>query len=384
VRALALGMKIYTTDWHTWYGLDYRQAADQLRHLGVSFAFTLNSVDSAPVSGTPSRVAEQYRDRALGYSDHALREALHQVGIKYYAAFSMFFDPAYLRDHPDLTPVNVFGDRMQQAGWYVGLCPSSEDYLQHKIRVIERVAQALDPDGIFLTIIRFPGFWERWVSGYQRSLSDEYCFCPRCLARFSLETGIHVEEPSRPGDGRWRLLTDHRSSWTDWKCNVITTTVGRVRQAVHASQPRYEVAFNTLPFRTADFGNALEEVFGQHRGKLASLVDTFELMTYHQVLNREPPFITRVANETKQRTGKRVYCTIFTRPRYLDGVYRVDGRRPSIPVEEVAAVLQAVADSEADGVVLRWEDYLEDLREGDDQKLRVLHASLSRLLAARG
>jgi hypothetical protein len=86
------------------------------------------------VSGTASRVAEQYRDRALGYSDHALREALHQVGIKYYAAFSMFFDPAYLRDHPELTPVNVFGDRMQQAGWYVGLCPSSEDYLQHKIR----------------------------------------------------------------------------------------------------------------------------------------------------------------------------------------------------------------------------------------------------------
>jgi hypothetical protein len=162
------------------------------------------------VSGTASRVAEQYRDRALGYSDHALREALHQVGIKYYAAFSMFFDPAYLRDHPELTPVNVFGDRMQQAGWYVGLCPSSEDYLQHKIR-----------------------------ASTARSSHDR----------------------------------DTSTGSTGWTGDVL---------------------------------------------------------------------------------------------------------------EEVAAVLQAVADSEANGVVLRWQDYLEDLREDDDRKLRVLHASLSRLLAARG
>jgi hypothetical protein len=382
VRPFALGMKIYTTDWHTWYGLDYREAAAQLRDLGVSFAFTLNTVDSAPVSGTPSRVADQYRDRARDYRDRTLREALHEVGIQYYAAFSMFFDPTYLGDHPELTPVNVLGQRTRRVGWYVGLCPSSDDYLQHKLAVIERVTQAVDPDGIFLTIIRFPGFWERWVSGYQRSPSDEYCFCARCLARFSAETGIPVNGTSDLADRR-RLLTDHRSEWTDWKCDVITDIVARVRQTVRASRSPCEVAFNTLPFRMADFGNAVEEVFGQHRGRLADLVDTFELMTYHQVLNREPAFVTHVANETKQRTGKRVYCTIFTRPRYLDGIYAADGRRASIPVDELAAVLQAVVDSEADGVVLRWEDYLEDLRDGDDRKLRVIHSDLARLLADR-
>lgn len=379
---LALGMKIYTTDWHTWYGRDYAEAAHQLRALGVSFAFVLNSVDSAPVSGTPSRVAERYRDRALSYSDRALRAALHQVGIRYYAAFSMFFDPVHLRQHRELTPVNVFGDPMPQVGWYIGLCPSSEEYLQHKIGVIDRVSRELNPDGIFLTVIRFPGFWERWVAGYRRSPSDEYCFCTRCLDRFSAETGIRVEGGQERSDGWLGWLTTHRSQWTEWKCQVIRHVVSRVRRAVGETQPQCDVAFNTVPFRTADFGNAIEEVFGQHREKLAPLVDAFELMTYHQVLKRPPPFITQVANEAKAQTAKRIYCTVFTRPRYLEGVYEPDRRHPSITADEVAAVLQAVADSRADGVVLRWEDYLEDLRTPDDGKGRVLHSALARLLAA--
>ncbi|MBI3458159.1 MAG: hypothetical protein HY002_20490 [Candidatus Rokubacteria bacterium] len=375
-------MKIYTTDWHTWYGLDYAEAAEQLRTLGVSFAFVLNSVDSAPVSGTPSRVADHYRDRARSYSDHALREALRHVGIRYYAAFSMFFDPTHLRHHPELAPINVLGDPMQQVGWYVGLCPSSEDYLRHKIRVIQRVARELEPDGIFLTVIRFPGFWERWIAGYQRSPSDEYCFCTRCLDRFSAETGIQVERRIEPGNGRLRWLTTYRSEWTEWKCKVITDVVARVRRAASESHPHCDLVLNTVPFRTGDFGNAIEEVLGQHRRQLAPLVDAFELMTYHQVLKRQPSFITEVGNEARIQTAKPIYCTVFTRPRYLDGVYKQDGRHPSITAGEVAAVLEAVAASQADGVVLRWEDYLEDLRATDNTKLRVLHSGLARLLTA--
>jgi hypothetical protein len=126
----------------------------------------------------------------------------------------------------------------------------------------------------------------------------------------------------------------------------------------------------------------VRRLFGQHLGQLARAIDTFELMTYHQVLRREPPFITEVATEAKTRTAKRVYCTVFTRPRYLDGVYRPDGCRSTITSDEVAAVLQAVADSPADGLVFRWEDYLEDLRAADDGTVRVVHSSLFRLVTA--
>jgi hypothetical protein len=176
---LTLGMKIYTMDWHTWYGLDYDEACDQLRDLGVRFALTLNTRDAAPLSGLPSRVAPGYRDRAAMYSDDRLRAALGARGIAYHAGVSIFYDPARWERDPELRPVNALGESMPPNGWYRGLCPSNEAYVQERLDAIRRAIRQLEPDGVFLMMIRFPGHWERWVAGYARGLADETCFCAR-------------------------------------------------------------------------------------------------------------------------------------------------------------------------------------------------------------
>jgi hypothetical protein len=139
---------------------------------------------------------------------------------------------------------------------------------------------------------------------------------------------------------------------------------------------------NLVPFRREDFGEAGREVFAQDLERLAPLADALEIMTYHQVIKRPPSFITAIATEFAARTSRPVHCTVFTRPRYLDGVYRADGRRPAIPPDEIAAVLEAVAASPAAGVLLRWEDYLEDLREPGGDAVRVLRQTLDRLRTA--
>jgi len=376
---LTLGMKIYTTDWHTWYGLDYDEACDQLRDLGVRFALTLNTRDPAPLSGLPSRVAPALQDRATSYSDHRLRGALGARGIAYHAGVSLFYDPARWERDPGLRPMNALGEPMPPNGWYRGLCPSSEAYVEERLDTIRSAIRALDPDGVFLMMVRFPGHWERWVAGYQRGLADEACFCPRCLERFQTDTGISIAAHDRPG---LAILAAHRPHWTAWKCGLIADMVRRARAVVEAAKPGIPVMLNMVPFRRADFGDAAREIFAQDLERLAPLADAFEIMTYHQVIKRPPAFITAIASEFASRTHRPVYCTVFTRPRYLDGVYQADGRTPSITADEVGAILDAVAASPAAGVLFRWEDYLEDLRDPRQTTIRAIERALGHVLAA--
>jgi hypothetical protein len=227
-------------------------------------------------------------------------------------------------------------------------------------------------------MIRFPGHWERWVAGYTRGLADEACFCPRCLERFQADTGTSIADHEGPG---LAILNEHRPRWTAWKCGLIADIVRRARAVVEAAKPGIPVMLNMVPFRRADFADAGREIFAQDPEQLAPVADAFEIMTYHQVIKRPPPFITAIATEFAHRTHRPVYCTVFTRPRYLDGVYQADGRAPAITADEVGATLDAVAASPAAGVLFRWEDYLQDLRDPSQTTRRTIERTLGQVLA---
>jgi hypothetical protein len=163
---------------------------------------------------------------------------------------------------------------------------------------------------------------------------------------------------------------------------VITDIVRRARGIVEAAKPGIPLMLNMVPFRREDFADAGREIFAQDLEALALHADGFEIMTYHQVIKRPPPFITAISTEFAQRTRRPVYCTLFTRPRYLDGVYAADGRTPIITPDEVSALVEAAAASPAAGILLRCEDHLEDLRTPGHGTVQALTRSLARVLKA--
>lgn len=371
-----LGVKIYTTDWHTWYGIDYEDAADDLERLGVALAFVVNTGDEAPASGAaPHRVADKYRKWANEYDDLRFRDALARRGIKYLTPIALFLNPERLKRERDLYPINAVGEPMAQNGWYIGLCPSSDAYLEERLADAAATVKRLEPDGVFLMFIRFPGFWERWTPEYTRDLTDEYCFCRRCLAHFSSAAGIEL--PSEVTLAAQRILSLHRDAWTRWKCQLIASIVRDVRSTVREISPSTEIAINTLPLREAEYGGAIHEIFGQDAAEISPYADMFEVMTYHQVTKREPDWVASVANEVKARTGKPVFLTVLSRPRYLDGVYQIDGRAQAISATEFQSCVRAVGQSGADGLVLRWEDMLQDQLEGRDDMYKDLMRELT-------
>jgi hypothetical protein len=348
--------KLYGYDWWPAGEADgdpYEAVADALAEAGTSLALVQNRIDPVPASDV-----EQLPPGGE-YDDLRLREELRERGIRCFEAISMFFQPAVYRHRPDLRPVGADGAEQVQLGWYVGLCPSSEEYLEQRARRLQRVTADLHADGLFLDFIRFPGFWEMWTPGTDRAAIREYCFCARCRQRFGLQTGIKL--PDDLGQAAAILQGPLRAVWTAWKCELIATTVRRVREAVTQVAPETEIMINLVPpFIGGGLDGVSEDVLGQRIESLATVAEHFSVMVYHQILKRRPgDWIPEVVTTLRNRTARTVIPCLQVRPTYLDGIYAQARRRPDIGPEEFRDCVDSVAASPADGIMTyHWSDVL--------------------------
>lgn len=364
-----VAVKSYGFEWSNSFGLTEPQAASAMARHGVDWAAVQNLRDPLP-----STAVDQIMPPA-GYEDGRFRDALHDRGIRTFEATSVFFRPDAYARNVDLQPVDQTGAKMQPFGWYVGLCPTSPTYLAERAAVIEEVTATLQPDGVFLSFIRFPGFWELWMPETKRSEINEYCFCDRCLLRFHVDTGIELPEGSTPVRANI-LRHELRSEWTKWKCEVIASVVGTLKMAAQRARPDVEVLFNNVAMGRGDYENAVEDILGQSFEALAPETDHHELMFYHQILRRDPaPWIEALVREARGRTQRTLLACLQTKADYLQPLYANGRRRPAISHQEFREVLQAVANSSADGVmVYHWKDLLEDEIVGDGLLTSALRA----------
>ena len=340
-----VGVKAYGYDWCD--ELTVPQAAERMVRQGIDWALVQNQLDPLPGSAVDQQPPEG------GYTDRAFREALGDKDIRVFQSTSVFFDPADFAQHPGLRPVDQHGRVFEPFGWYVGVCPSDPKRLRRKAERIAEVASSLRPDGIFLSFIRFPGFWELWMPTTPRTEIAEYCFCERCLDRFGIETGNDVRDPRT-------IQNELRAEWTAWKCSVIAETAGVLRAAALDVDPTITVLLNGFGLGRADFGNAVEEVLAQRFSSLDPYIDHYELMFYFQIQRREPgPYISRRVREARQLTSRTLLACLQGGAEYLEPEYANGNRKREITDADFRAALKA--STEADGVlVYSWRDLLAD------------------------
>lgn len=363
-RRQIVATKLYGYDWWPAHGgpdhRPYEAVADALAEAGTRMVLVQNQLDPLPASDVQQLPPEGE------YDDLRVREVLRDRGIRCFEATSVFFQPGVYRQRPDLHPVGADGTKHAPIGWYVGLCPSSEEYLEQRAKQLQRVAADLQPDGLFLDFIRFPGFWEMWTPGTDRAAIREYCYCPRCRSRFARDTGIKL--PDDPGPAAAILQGPLRDEWTAWKCELIATTVRLVREAVTQVAPRIEIMINLVPpFIGGGLDGVGEEVLGQRVESLATVGEHLSVMVYHQILNRRPrDWIPAVVTTLRSRTARTIIPCLQVRPTYLDGIYAHARRNPDIGPEEFQECVTAVAASRADGIMTyHWSDVLaEDAATG--------------------
>ena len=365
-----VGMKIYDNVWYLRHRLEPEQAADILAGMGVTYVLAQSKILPMQDTAIESEVTAEEAARFATLDDRAFRDALRDRGIGYFCSLNIGFDPKFVAAHPDLLPVDQFGRREEKVDWYIALPPDRRENIDQKIGLLESAVAALEPDGVHLGFIRWPGFWEIWLPDVDRGEMPDYSYDPATLRRFSADTGIAV--PVADPVAAAKLIGEaHRSAWRDWKCAQTTAAVAAIRSAVAAIKPDIKVAINTLPFFLGDFDNAVEEVFGQSPARLAPVSDVFEVMAYHQILRRDAAWPAAVAADIKRRSGKTTVCTIQGGALYLEGMHANRGRAETIGTDEFIDAVDRVEASEVDGVcVFTFTDFL-DMRDTADGRRRI-------------
>jgi len=250
-----------------------------------------------------------------------------------------------------------------------------EKFVSHQTERIQRTVQDLEPEGVFLSFTRWPGFWELWMPHHSRQDFPDYSYDQHTLDRFERETGVNLFTRDPAQATSW-IEANARQAWSTWKCQVIVDVIRQMKETCQKIRPGAQIMLNTLPFGADEFDGAQEKVFGQNIETLADVVDIFEVMTYHQILKRPTSWIPQAGEEVKLRSGRKTVCTIQARPIYLDGVYAKDNRSPTLDSVEFSEAVNSVSDSAVDGIVVfSWSDLLKDL---------FLHNDTRRINAIRG
>jgi hypothetical protein len=360
-------MKVYDYQWAASFGMDAATAAAELVRDGIDTVLVRNQIDPLPTSGVDQ---EAYLASGTSVSvtmDRAWSDALRAAGLRVYQTTALFFDPELLRSFPDARPVDANGDPHLGFDWYLGICPTHDGYLAAKIDRLQRVATDLEPDGLFLSFTRYPGFWENWVPGYTFTNTDRFCFCPRCRARFSEDLGLDLPPGDAASQARF-ILAEQGAAWIAWRSRRIVEVIDSIAVAVRASRPHLEVMLNTLAFPASAFDgiDVRRVIAAQDLAMLRVSVDRFELMTYLQILDRPDSWLDIVVADARGALPDRpLYCTLQVVPLYTEGIHAGRGRALEITADELEDSARAALAAGANGLVFyHWTDFLADEAAG--------------------
>ncbi|MFV0450634.1 MAG: hypothetical protein ACK5LS_00070 [Propioniciclava sp.] len=353
-----VGVKAYGWQWATEHGLSMGQAATRMAAHGVDLAMVQNLIDPLPGS------AVDQAPPTGSYSDAGWVAALRERGIRTYQSTAVTFSPEDFARREDLRPIGSDGKVFTPLTWYYGICPTAENYLDAKAQRFADAVGTTQPDGVFLSFLRFPAFWELWLPGDERSDIVEYCFCDRCTGLFEEHTGTVL-----PGGVRARagvLTTELRAEWTAFKCARIAEMAGRLRRAAESAVPGVDVVLNSFGLGSTDFGNAVEEVLGQRFSDLDGVIDIYELMFYFQIQKRDPrTWVPQRVAEVREKTSRTILACLQGGAEYLEDVYSSGGRAREITAADWRNALTGAAVSGVDGVlVYSWRDLLADEANG--------------------
>jgi hypothetical protein len=364
-------MKVYDYQWAASFGMDAATAAAVLARDGIDTVLVRNQIDPLPTSGVDQEAYLSSGASVTVSTDRAWSDALRAAGLRVYQTTALFFDPELLQSFQDARPVDANGNPHVGFDWYLGVCPTHDGYLASKIERLQRVATELEPDGLFLSFTRYPGFWENWVPGYTFTNADRFCFCPRCRARFSEDLALDLP----PGDAATQarvILDEHSAAWTAWRARRIVEVIDRTAAEVRARRPRLEIMLNTLAFPASDFGgiDVRREIAAQDLAMLRESVEQFELMTYLQILDRPNSWLDTVISDARGALPDRsLYCTLQVAPLYTEAIHSGRGRALAITAEELDRSARSALAAGADGLVFyHWTDFLVDEAAGGGKR----------------
>lgn len=210
-------------------------------------------------------------------------------GARVFAEFNTMHEAGYLKEHPDAAPVGVDGRVSPPPDGWQGVCPTHAGYRQYRMGAFRVVLERHAVDGIWLDYHHSHASWEQAVP----NLPDT-CFCERCIARFTEETGVRL--PVEPAEKRsQRLLGEHQEAWTRWRCGLFTDWIREFRSILEKTRPAALLGTFHCPWTDTEHDGALRRKLAIDLKAQARYIDVFSIMPYHARFGHatDPAWISR-------------------------------------------------------------------------------------------
>lgn len=296
------GIKIY--DYHG----DFDALADKWAEMGINTSFV---------------------STALAAND-TFRKAVSKRNISVFIIFPVFQNPEILKKDSTLYAITSEGLKASE-DWVHFVCPSREQYRKLKVAEAGDLVKRLHPDGISIDFIRQFVFWEMIYPDRDPGSIARACYCDSCLALFSREKGIFIPDSclSTVQKALW-LDKCHPNEWDGFRCELITSMVKEIAQAVREASPGIIINFHAVPWRDDDFGGANIRVAAQDLKAIATCVDYISPMCYSQMVKHDAKWIADVVSDMDKRAEGKILLSVQVFPYYIDRSLTTDDFRKCV------------------------------------------------------
>lgn len=316
---LLVGAKIYE------HSGSYGSLFEQWNRLGINTGFCSQDLISDP------EFMKQARD--------------HDIAT--FLIFPVFFNADALDLNPELAAITQHGEAAVEE-WVEFVCPSREDYRYAMVEKARQLVRETQVDGISIDFIRHFVYWEKVYPDRQPNSLPVTCFDSVCLDHFQAETGLTIpDQIINTGEkARW-ILQNHQGDWIQWRCELITSMVKDIAEAVREVKPDIEVNIHLVPWTEEEFEGGRKRVAGQDLFELSEYTDLLSPMTYAHMVKQKPEWIHRITEEMYLCTGGKVVPSVQVGKAYLEREF---------DLEEFGETIREALRPPSGGVILwSWE-----------------------------
>jgi hypothetical protein len=283
-----IGVKIYTIDGKT------DDLISEWKELGINTAFVSREIAA----------------------DSSFRSEAKEQNIDIFIIEPVFFNPEALAKDSTLYAVTNKGN-IARNDWVEFVCPSNRNYRKKIINRLKNDVKKLDPEGISIDFIRHFLYWEM-VKPDQDSRSIEHgCFCRNCIQEFSDKKKIHLPDSiSNTERTAEYILNGHKNEWTQWKSDLITSTVREITTELKKIKPGLKFNLHAVPWRLADYDGGIRTIAGQDLSQLKEYVDYISPMCYSFMLYRNSKWNHSVVEDMNLQANDRILPSIQVREEY--------------------------------------------------------------------
>ena len=276
-----------------------------------------------------------------GAINEKMMEQARAEGMKVYAEFPVLNGKNYVDKHPEAWAVAKNGNKVEPAGWFMGVCPTEPGFRQNRMDELGILLGKYNLDGIWMDYLHWHAQFEE-----PEPVLPETCFCEHCLAGFQSASGISIPQGSTAKKAEW-ILSNHDNEWRTWRCSVIVGWVRDFRQILNHERPGALLGIYHCPWEDDEFNGARRRILGLDFDMLREFVDVFSPMLYHGRMGKDPEWVKEnvewFCNRLNIKAGK------FPKVWPIVQAYNDPG---IISAGEFEMVLRYAAGAEATGVMM--------------------------------